>query len=182
VAELSVAQNMALRDFDQAPLSHGAPPGLPGLRWLRFAAWRERARAWIAEYGIKTRGENAPIASLSGGNVQRAVLARELAGHIRVLIAANPVFGLDFAAVREIHARLLQVRAAGGAVLLVSEDLDELLELSDRIAVMSEGRIVFEAAAAAADRHIIGAHMGGDAHHAGGGTAVAAPDREQAAA
>ena len=116
--------------------------------WLRCAVWRERARAWIAEYGIKTRGENAPIASLSGGNVQRAVLARELAGESNVLIAVNPVFGLDFAAVAEIHARIVQVRARGGAVLLVSEDLDELLELSDRIAVMSEGRIVFETPAA----------------------------------
>ena len=158
VAALSVAHNMALRDFDEAPLQGGS---LPGLKWLRYGAWRERARAWIAEYGIKTRGENAPIASLSGGNVQRAVLARELAGSINVLIAANPVFGLDFAAVTEIHARLLQVRGRGGAVLLVSEDLDELLELSDRIAVMSEGRIVFETDAARADRRTIGAHMGG---------------------
>ncbi|HZT55457.1 MAG TPA: ABC transporter ATP-binding protein [Burkholderiaceae bacterium] len=155
VGELSVAQNMALRDFDEAPLKVG---------WLRFGVWRERARAWIAEYGVKTRGENAPIASLSGGNVQRAVLARELAGSINVLIAANPVFGLDFAAVAEIHARILQVRAKGGAVLLISEDLDELLELSDRIAVMSEGRIVFETPAAGADRRVIGAHMGGGHH------------------
>jgi simple sugar transport system ATP-binding protein len=155
VGELSVAQNMALRDFDIAPLKRG---------WLRFGAWRERARAWITEYGVKTRGENAPIASLSGGNVQRAVLARELAGQINVLIAANPVFGLDFAAVAEIHARILQVRAKGGAVLLISEDLDELLELSDRIAVMSEGRIVFETPASTADRRLIGAHMGGGDH------------------
>jgi len=157
VGDLSVAQNMALRDFDVAPLKRGG--------WLRFGAWRERARAWITEYGVKTRGENAPIASLSGGNVQRAVLARELAGEINVLIAANPVFGLDFAAVAEIHARILQVRAKGGAVLLISEDLDELLELSDRIAVMSEGRIVFETPAAGADRRMIGSHMGGGDHH-----------------
>ena len=157
VAELSVAQNMALRDFDQPPLRRGG--------WLRFGAWKERARAWIAEYGIKTRGENAPIGSLSGGNVQRAVLARELAGDVNVLIAANPVFGLDFAAVAEIHARLLQVRERGGAVLLISEDLDELIELADRIAVMSEGRIVFETPAADVDRHAIGAHMGGGADH-----------------
>jgi simple sugar transport system ATP-binding protein len=162
VGELSVANNMALRDFDEAPLQGGT---IPGLKWLRYGAWRERARAWITEYGIKTRGENAPIASLSGGNVQRAVLARELAGKINVLIAANPVFGLDFAAVTEIHARILQVRAKGGAVLLVSEDLDELLELSDRIAVMSEGRIVFETPAASADRRMIGSHMGGEADH-----------------
>jgi general nucleoside transport system ATP-binding protein len=96
--------------------------------------------------------------------VQRAVLARELAGEINVLIAANPVFGLDFAAVAEIHARILQVRAKGGAVLLISEDLDELLELSDRIAVMSEGRIVFETPASGADRRLIGSHMGGGDH------------------
>ena len=158
VGEMSVALNMALRDFDQAPLQRG---------WLRFSAWRERARRWIAEYGIKTRGEGAPIASLSGGNVQRAVLARELAGEIKVLIAANPVFGLDFAAVREIHARIVGVRERGGAVLLVSEDLDELLELADRIAVMSEGRIVYETPAASADRRTIGAHMGGESHGSG---------------
>jgi simple sugar transport system ATP-binding protein len=158
VGALSVAENMALRDFDQAPLAMGGV--------LRFGAWRQRARAWIAEYGIKTQGENAPIASLSGGNVQRAVLARELAGDINVLIAANPVFGLDFAAVHEIHTRLRQVRAQGAGVLLISEDLDELLELCDRIVVMCEGRVVFEtrAADADADRKVLGAHMGGGTH------------------
>jgi len=153
VAGLSVAENMALRDFDRAPLCSGGR--------LRFAHWRSRARDWIAAYGIKTQGENAPIGSLSGGNVQRAVLARELHGDINVLIAANPVFGLDFAAVKDIHARLRGVRNAGAAVLLISEDLDELLELADRIVVMSEGRIVFQTPAAGADRNEIGAHMGG---------------------
>ena len=156
VGDLSVAENMALRDFDQPPLAQGGV--------LRFASWRSRARSWIADYGIKTQGESAPIRSLSGGNVQRAVLARELAGEINVLIAANPVFGLDFAAVSEIHTRLRQVRARGAGVLLISEDLDELLELADRIVVMSEGRVVFEVAAAQADRHELGAHMGGGHH------------------
>ena len=155
VADMSVAENMALRDFDQPPLHKGGR--------LRYDAWRSRAREWIADYGIKTQGENAPIRSLSGGNVQRAVLARELNGEINVLIAANPVFGLDFAAVREIHTRLRGVRDAGGAVLLVSEDLDELMELADRIIVMSEGHIVFETPAAGAERHVLGAHMGGHA-------------------
>ena len=153
VGDLSVAENMALRDFDLPPLAAGGR--------LRFDRWRARARDWIASYGIRTQGEDAPIRSLSGGNVQRAVLARELDGDINVLIAANPVFGLDFAAVQEIHARIRGGRAAGGAVLLVSEDLDELLELADRIAVMSEGRIVHETAAATAERHVLGAHMGG---------------------
>lgn len=160
VGDLSVAENMALRDFDQPPLASSVRTG----RWLRFGAWRERAQQWIADYGIKTQGEGAPIRSLSGGNVQRAVLARELAGDINVLIAANPVFGLDFAAVKEIHGRIRQVRNRGGAVLLISEDLDELLELADRIVVMSEGRIVHETPAAGAERHVIGAHMGGGSH------------------
>jgi len=156
VGDLSVAENMALRDFDRPPLSRGGV--------LNFPFWRNRARDWIAEYGVKTQGEGAPIRSLSGGNVQRAVLARELAGDINVLIAANPVFGLDFAAVAEIHERIVQVREKGGAVLLISEDLDELLELADRIVVMSEGQIVFETSAAGAERHVIGAHMGGGHH------------------
>jgi len=156
VGDLSVAENMALRDFDRAPLCRGGR--------LRFGQWRSRALEWIAAYGIKTQGENAPIRSLSGGNVQRAVLARELHGDINVLIAANPVFGLDFAAVEEIHARLRGVRDQGGAVLLISEDLDELLELADRIVVMSEGRIVFETRGSGADRQTIGAHMGGGGH------------------
>ena len=158
VGNMSVADNMALRDFDQPPLATGGV--------LRFSFWRSRARLWIAEYGIKTQGADAPIRSLSGGNVQRAVLARELAGEINVLIAVNPVFGLDFAAVSEIHSRLRRARANGTGVLLISEDLDELLELSDRIVVMSEGRLVFETAAAAADRHVLGAHMGGGAQGA----------------
>ncbi|MDI1338622.1 ABC transporter ATP-binding protein [Polaromonas sp.] len=157
VGDLSVAENMALRDFDRPPLCAGGR--------LRFGRWRSRAREWITGYGIKTQGENAPIRSLSGGNVQRAVLARELHGEINVLIAANPVFGLDFAAVKEIHTRLRGVRDQGGAVLLISEDLDELLELADRIVVMSEGRIVFQTSAADAERQVLGAHMGGG-HHA----------------
>jgi ABC-type uncharacterized transport system ATPase subunit len=96
--------------------------------------------------------------------VQRAVLARELDGQVDVLLVSNPVFGLDFAAVAEIHSRIMAVRNQGGAVLLVSEDLDELLKLADRILVMSEGRIVHECDAQDADRHVLGAFMGGHHH------------------
>jgi simple sugar transport system ATP-binding protein len=156
VGELSVAANMALRDYDQRPWERGGA--------VRWGALRERARAWIADYGVKTQGERAPIRSLSGGNVQRAVLARELAGEVQLLLVSNPVFGLDFAAVAEIHARLMRARNEGAAVLLVSEDLDELLLLADRIVVMSEGRIVHDVPAAAADRRSLGAFMGGRAH------------------
>ena len=156
VGDLSVADNIGLRTFDIAPAARGG--------WMRAGVLRERARRLIAEFGVKTRGELAPIRSLSGGNVQRAVLARELSDDADVLIVSNPVFGLDFAAVAEIHQRLMDVRNRGGAVLLISEDLDELLALSDRIAVMSEGRIVHETDARSADRNALGAYMGGSAH------------------
>ncbi len=76
--------------------------------------------------------------------MQRAVLARELDGDVSVLIAANPCFGLDFAAVSEIRSRIMAARNAGTAVLLVSTDLEEIFALSDRILVMSEGSIVYE--------------------------------------
>ena len=128
---------------------------------MSFGVLRDKARALIKEYGVKTQGEGAQIRSLSGGNVQRAVLARELAEDADLLLVSNPVFGLDFAAVAEIHTRLVAARNRGTAVLLVSEDLDELLHLSDRIVVMSEGRIVFECPAAGADRLTLGSHMGG---------------------
>ena len=81
--------------------------------------------------------------------------------HIQVLIAANPCFGLDFAAVEFIHQQILEARNRGVAVLLVSEDLDELLKLADRIMVMSEGRLVYESAIAEADITTIGQKMAG---------------------
>jgi ABC-type uncharacterized transport system ATPase subunit len=157
VGDLSVALNMGLRRFDQAPVAR--------LGWMRTGLLRDKARELIAAYKVKTQGEGAAIRSLSGGNVQRAVLARELDGQVDVLLVSNPVFGLDFAAVAEIHSRIMAVRNAGGAVLLVSEDLDELLKLADRIVVMSEGRIVHECDAVDADRHVLGAFMGGAHHH-----------------
>ncbi len=156
VGDLSVAMNIGLRRFDQAPAAR--------VGWLRGGVLRSQARELIATYKVKTQGENAPIRSLSGGNVQRAVLARELDGQVDVLLVSNPVFGLDFAAVAEIHSRIMAVRNAGGAVLLLSEDLDELLKLADRIVVMSEGRIVHECMADEADRHVLGTFMGGHHH------------------
>jgi simple sugar transport system ATP-binding protein len=159
VASLSVADNIGLRSFDQAPYARA------GLR--RPGMLVRRARELIATYRVKTQGEGALIGSLSGGNVQRAVLARELSEPAQVLLVSNPVFGLDFTAVAEVHARLVAARNGGTAVLMVSEDLDELLHVADRIVVMSGGTLVHECPAAGADRHHIGRFMGGgDAHHA----------------
>lgn len=154
VGRMSVADNIALREFDRAPFARGG-------WWLNRSAFREHAEAKISRYRIKTRTPDTPIAELSGGNVQRAVLARELGEDVEVLIAANPCFGLDFAAVAQIHAEISAARNRGAAVLLVSEDLDELLELSDRIVVMFHGRLVHETATASADLTEIGRQMAG---------------------
>jgi len=161
VAGMSVADNIGLRSFDEPPYARSG--------WRRPAALRARARELIDRFGVKTRGELAAIGTLSGGNVQRAVLARELSDDAALLLVSNPVFGLDFTAVAEVHRRLVAARDAGAAVLMVSEDLDELLQVADRIVVMSEGRIVHSCAAAGADRHGIGSHMGGAHPHAPAG-------------
>jgi ABC-type uncharacterized transport system ATPase subunit len=154
VGGMSVADNIAFRQFDRAPFAVGG-------WWLNRAAFRDDADLKIARYKIKTRTPDTPISSLSGGNVQRTVLARELGGDVEVLIAANPCFGLDFAAVAQIHAEIMAARNRGAAVLLVSEDLDELLELSDRLVVMFHGQFVYEARASEADLTVIGRHMAG---------------------
>ena len=154
VGGMSVADNIAFREFDRSPFARGG-------WWLNRGAFRDDARKKIAQYKIKTRTPDTPISALSGGNVQRAVLARELAGDVEVLIAANPCFGLDFAAVAQIHAEIMAARNRGAAVLLVSEDLDELLELSDRLVVMFHGEFVYEARTSEADLTVVGRHMAG---------------------
>jgi general nucleoside transport system ATP-binding protein len=156
VGRMSVAENLAFRDFDRAPFAAGG-------WWLKRGQFRAAAKRKIADYRIKTRSPDAPLADLSGGNVQRAVLARELGGGVDVMIAANPCFGLDFAAVAQIHAEIMAVRNRGAAVLLVSEDLDELLELADRIVVIFNGRLVYEARASEVDLVEVGRHMAGHA-------------------
>jgi general nucleoside transport system ATP-binding protein len=154
VPNMSVAENIGFRSFDISPFTLA--------RWLvRKSRLRQHASTAIGEYRIKTPSPDERIGNLSGGNVQRAVLARELTGHVRLLIVANPCFGLDFAAVAEIRTRIMSARNSGAAVLLVSADLDEVFALADRIMVMSEGAIVHEAPAASADLQEIGRHMAG---------------------
>jgi ABC-type uncharacterized transport system ATPase subunit len=154
VGNMSVAQNMAFRTFDRRP--HTVARFFVNGRSVRRAA-----ADLIARYRVKTPSPHTPIRNLSGGNVQRAVLARELSGGVEVLVAANPCFGLDFEAAADIRAQIMEARNRGAAVLLVSEDLDEVLELSDRIVVMFDGRFVYETVRDAADVGTIGRHMAG---------------------
>jgi ABC-type uncharacterized transport system ATPase subunit len=154
VPKMSVAENLAFRSFDKAPV---ASLGW----WMSPGPMRAKAKELIAKYRVKTQGPEAPIETLSGGNVQRAILARELSGDVDVLIVANPCFGLDFASVAEIRSQIMEQRNRGAAVLLVSEDLDEILELADRVAVMSGGTISYVSAIEDTDRNTIGQHMAG---------------------
>jgi simple sugar transport system ATP-binding protein len=151
---MSVAENMAFRGFDKPPIASFG-------WWMSPGPMKTRARELIARYNVKTVSPDAPIRDLSGGNVQRAVLARELSGDVDVLIVANPCFGLDFVSVADIRAQIVEQRNRGAAVLLVSEDLDEVMELSDRIAVMSEGHVAYLTDGPGADRAEIGRHMAG---------------------
>ncbi|HLK39600.1 MAG TPA: ABC transporter ATP-binding protein, partial [Polyangiaceae bacterium] len=160
IPTMSVAENMALRTFDE--------PGyvVMGL-FVSQKRIQDAARRLVVEYGIRAPSIHTPIGRLSGGNVQRAVLARELEGDVDVLVAANPCMGLDFAAVAEIHARLRAARDRGAAVLLVSADLDEILALATRILVMSEGRVVHESPVEGAEPATLGKFMAGHGAHDG---------------
>jgi general nucleoside transport system ATP-binding protein len=147
---------MSFRNFDlDASGKH--------VNWISGRAINAFAAGLVEQFKVKTASLSSPFESLSGGNVQRAVLARELTGDVDLLIVSNPCFGLDFSAVAEIRARIMKARNAGAAVLLISEDLDELLELSDRIFVMSGGALVYETPIATASVRTIGEHMAG--HH-----------------
>jgi ABC-type uncharacterized transport system ATPase subunit len=154
VPRMSVAENIAFRSFDKPPI---ASLGW----WMRPGPMKKKAQDLIARYNVKTTSPEAPIETLSGGNVQRAILARELSGYVDVLIVANPCFGLDFASVADIRSQIMEARNRGAAVLLVSEDLDEILELADRVAVMSGGTISYISPIEQTDRNTIGQHMAG---------------------
>ena len=152
--KMSVAENMALRNFDKPPLST-----VTG--WMSLNEMRRQARRLVAAYRVKTPSTETPIENLSGGNVQRTVLARELSGDVGILFVTNPCAGLDFASVEDIRSQIMGQRNRGAAVLLISEDLDEILELADWVTVMSTGRITYMARIGETDRTTIGRHMAG---------------------
>lgn len=139
---------------------HRRPP--LGGRWrLRPSAIRAHARELIQRFGIRVADPGAPVRGLSGGNVQKLVVARELAHRSPFLLAEQPTRGIDLGAIEFVYEQLDEYRAAGGAVLLISSELTELLALSDRIVVLADGQIVGEFTSAEADPETIGALMAG---------------------
>src|SRR6266436_2371111 len=153
VREMTVAENLALRDFDTPPLRRGP--------WLDGPAIRARAVERMAEYDIRAGDAEALVATLSGGNQQKIVLARELGRHPTVLLAVQPTRGLDPRATQFVIERVLALREAGAAVLYISTELEEALAVGDRIGVLHAGRLVGLMPRADADVTRIGLMMAG---------------------
>jgi simple sugar transport system ATP-binding protein len=158
VAEFSVAENIVLNQYRDAPFAkRGA---------VNAGAVRKRAADSIAEFDIRTQSPEEPVSSLSGGNAQKVIIAREFSRPRRFLVAAQPTRGVDVGASQFIHSRLVAERDTGTGVLLISSELDEIYALADRIAVIYNGQIVGEVAPDT-PREVIGRLMVGGGLHDG---------------
>lgn len=153
VPGMSVAENLILKDYRRSPFCQGI--------FLDQAAIRNHAADLITRYAVVAPSQETPVKLLSGGNIQRVILARETSGEPALLIAAYPTSGLDVGATEAIRQLLLAQRERGTAVLLVSEDLEEIMTLSDRVAVMFKGEIVGLLPTEKADLETIGLMMAG---------------------
>jgi ABC-type uncharacterized transport system ATPase subunit len=151
VLPFSLSDNLVLTQYDEEPYSHGIRRD--------EAAVHDWARRAIDEYDIRTPSEDVPASTLSGGNQQKAVVAREFSRDLTVLVLDQPTRGLDVGSIEFIHKRVIAKRDGGAAVLLVSAELDEVIELSDRIAVMYRGRVVALFDARSANREEVGLVM-----------------------
>jgi simple sugar transport system ATP-binding protein len=153
VGSMSIAQNLALRTYRTLPMRQRL--------WLSPEEMARTAAPLISAFNIPTTDPALAVGGLSGGGQQRVILARELSRPHELLIAAQPSRGLDVASATAVQQRLLQTRDQGAAVLVISEDLDELLAVSDRIVVLAHGRIVREFTRAQADVLALGEAMTG---------------------
>jgi ABC-type uncharacterized transport system ATPase subunit len=153
VLSFPVFDNLVLNTYNQPPFAQRSR--------IQFDQVYEYADRVVKQFDVRTPSIALPTQNLSGGNQQKVIVARELSRPIRLLIAAQPTRGLDVGSIEYIHRRLVEKRDEGVAVLLVSVELDEIMALSDRIAVMYEGRIVGTADAEAITREDLGLLMAG---------------------
>jgi ABC-type uncharacterized transport system ATPase subunit len=153
VLEFNLAENLSLREYRGASLSR--------LGWLSPKKMAERARGLLRDYDVRGGEYDTRAASLSGGNQQKCVIARELSADPQVLIAAQPTRGLDVGAIEFVHRRLVEERDEGRAILLVSLELEEIRSLSDRVLVIYEGTIVAELPPSASEEDFGVAMTGG---------------------
>jgi ABC-type uncharacterized transport system ATPase subunit len=153
VARMSIGENLAFRRFRRPPMSRRG--------WLRRRQMRAHARDLIDRFRIPASDDRQPVAKLSGGGLQRVIVAREITESPDLLIAAQPTRGLDVVSARSVRRQIVAARERGAGVVLVSEDLDELMELADRLLVMLAGRVVAEFGRGQATRAEIGRSMTG---------------------
>ncbi len=153
IGDFSVADNMVLHNHTESQFSSAG--------FLDFAAIKTHCSKLVQDFNVKTPDLDTPTKNLSGGNIQKLIMARELASNPRVLIAAQPTRGVDIGAAEYIHQRLLEQRDSGTAIMVISEDLDEVMALADRIAVICEGEIMGVLDAGNATREQIGLMMAG---------------------
>ncbi|WP_434742831.1 ATP-binding cassette domain-containing protein [Micromonospora sp. SH-82] len=134
VKEFSVAENLVLDLYDRPPFGRGLA--------LRLDEIARSAQERIDQFDVRTSSAEAPVGTLSGGNQQKVIVARELSRPLKLFIAAQPTRGVDVGSIEFIHSRIIHERDVGTAVLVVSSELDEVIALADRIAVMYRGRII----------------------------------------
>jgi simple sugar transport system ATP-binding protein len=134
IGAFTISENLMLLDHDSPDYSRRG--------WLDLGALNERAEQLVKRFDVKTPSVHTATRSLSGGNIQKVIMAREITSGPAVLVAAQPTRGVDIGAAEYIHHQLVEQRGAGTAIVVISEDLDEVLALADRVAVMFEGRIV----------------------------------------
>jgi simple sugar transport system ATP-binding protein len=172
-AALDIEQNIAATSYFQRAFS--------AFGCLKTGAIAARANELIKQFGVKTASSRTPVGALSGGNMQKVVMAREISGEPKFLIAAQPTRGVDVGAAGALRDELVALRDRGAAVLLISADLDEVLCLSDRIIVLFKGEIVAHFRADSVDQRQIGLYMTGlkrQPHASGGLDAPFATERE----
>jgi len=133
VGDFSVADNLILDVYDRKPFASGIA--------LNLDAIQENAVSRVAEFDVRTSSVATPTSTLSGGNQQKVIVAREVSRDIKVLLASQPTRGLDVGSIEFVHRRIVEQRDQGVAVVIVSSELDEIYALADRIAVMYEGKI-----------------------------------------
>ncbi len=153
VLDMTLAENLAITELASGGYRHRGV-----IDWARVRADAERL---LSEYDVRPPDPDVRAGSLSGGNQQKVVLARELARNPKVLVADNPTWGLDVGAIDYVHRRLLEMRARGGAILLLTLDLEELYKLSDRVAVVYRGKVMLESPASTLDEDDLAMAMAG---------------------
>lgn len=136
VLPFTVTENIVFDSYHQPPISHGVR--------MDWGAARERAVRLVEEYDVRTPSTEVDVSTLSGGNQQKVIVAREFDRDVKLVIASQPTRGIDVGSIEYIHSRMVEERDAGAAVLIVSSELDEIMALSDRILVMYDGRVVGE--------------------------------------